>query len=243
MRAAGHVFAMGASRERRRAADRRPSVNCLVGSGGRERRAPNVESCRCPKRVEQTEHGGHSGRVSRVAAGEDESIGLSLQQRGWGSTVCNVGGEEGGGSEAVRTLEDWRRLFVLAVLLVAAQGGWRHNGWVGRAEWDGRGRGRGSSRDAGMCDGDEDEDRDGDGDGNGETRSDGRRWCTGHRAQAVLLCGPGSCSHVNSTITVYREGCVASTRAQAQAWGGEGVHDAAGEGDYGCVGKVAEAMR
>jgi hypothetical protein len=79
-KAVGDVFAEGGSRGDGRAADRRPSTNCLVGSGGRERRAPNVESCRRPKRVKQTEHGGHGGRVSRVAAGEDELIGLSLRQ-------------------------------------------------------------------------------------------------------------------------------------------------------------------
>jgi hypothetical protein len=98
----GHVCAGRTSREEGRAADRRPSIYCLVGSGGRERRAPNAESCRRPKRVGQTEHSGHGGRVSRVAAGEDESIGLSLQQRGQGSTGCNVGG--GARGEAARTL-------------------------------------------------------------------------------------------------------------------------------------------
>ena len=76
-----------------------------------------------------------------------------------------------------------------------------------------------------MGDGDEDEDRDGDGDGDGETRSDGRRWCTGHRAQAVLLCGPGSCSHVNSTDYHCLSGL---RRINAGASVGEGVHDAAG---------------
>ena len=35
------------------------------------------------------------------------------------------------GGEAARTLEDWRRLFVLAALLVAARGGWRTE-WLGR---------------------------------------------------------------------------------------------------------------
>lgn len=124
----------------------------IAWSGPEEgRRAPNVESCRRPKRVKQTEHGGHGGRVSRVAAGEDESIGLSLQQRGRGITVCNVGGGEEGGGEAARALEYWRRLFVLAPpLLVAAQGGWRTE-WLGRqggvgwawtreksGRWDGR---------------------------------------------------------------------------------------------------------
>ena len=77
-----------------------------------------------------------------------------------------------------------------------------------------------------MGDGDEDGDGD-DGDGMGwgwQTRSDLMGGVV-HSAQALLLCGPGSCSHVNSTDYHCLSGL---RRINAGASVGEGVHDAAG---------------